>query len=359
MPVGTVLFTSRAPIGYVAIAANPISTNQGFKSIVPYVPDCSRFIALVMKTFSPAIDAKAPGTTFKEVSGKIVAGVPFPLPPLAEQHRIVAKVDELMALCDGLEAARAKRETTREQLAAASLARLNAPDPESATFRNHAGFAIENLAPLTTRVDQIKQLRQAILNLAVRGKLVEQDPNDESASELLKRIPLKNAGEGKKNKPTTGLNRSIPGFETPTGWVITDLQSVCASITDGDHLPPPKTDSGIPFLVIGNVRSQTIEFAGSRFVSVEYYESLDPRFVAQQVATFFTRWSGHTGYPSSSATINVSAFSATSAYCGRPSSSMWRSSPVHWKAVWFSSKQPLVQQASHKRRFRFPVSGGS
>ena len=276
MPVGTVLFTSRAPIGYVAIAANPISTNQGFKSIVPYVPDCSRFIALVMKTFSPAIDAKAPGTTFKEVSGKIVAGVPFPLPPLAEQHRIVAKVDELMALCDGLEAARAKRETTREQLAAASLARLNAPDPESATFRNHAGFAIENLAPLTTRVDQIKQLRQTILNLAVRGKLVEQDPNDESASELLKRIPLKNAGEGKKNKPTTDLNRSIPGFETPTGWVITDLQSVCASITDGDHLPPPKTDSGIPFLVIGNVRSQTIEFAGSRFVSVEYYESLDP-----------------------------------------------------------------------------------
>ena len=47
MPAGTVLFTSRAPIGYIAIAANPISTNQGFKSIVPYVPDCSRFIARI------------------------------------------------------------------------------------------------------------------------------------------------------------------------------------------------------------------------------------------------------------------------------------------------------------------------
>lgn len=99
MPKGTVLFTSRAPIGYVAIAANPISTNQGFKSIVPYVADCSRFIATAMKAFAPEIDAKAPGTTFKEVSGKVVAAVPFPLPPLAEQHRIVAKVDELMDLC--------------------------------------------------------------------------------------------------------------------------------------------------------------------------------------------------------------------------------------------------------------------
>ena len=60
------------------------------------------------------------------------------------------------------------------------------------------------------------------------------------------------------------------------GWVITGLQSVCTSITDGDHLPPPKTESGIPLLVIGNVRSQTINFAGSRFVSPEYYEALDP-----------------------------------------------------------------------------------
>ena len=116
MPEGAVLFTSRAPIGYVAIAANPLSTNQGFKSIVPYVSDCSRFIALAMRCFAPEIDAKAPGTTFREVSGKIVAGVPFPLPPLAEQHRIVAKVDELMALCDRLEVTLAVIDETRGRL---------------------------------------------------------------------------------------------------------------------------------------------------------------------------------------------------------------------------------------------------
>ena len=110
-----------------------------------------------------------------------------PLPPLAEQHRIVAKVDELMALCDGLEAARPKREATRDRLAAATLARLDAPDPDPSTFRSHAAFALENLGPLTSRVDQIKALRQTILNLAVRGKLVPQDPNDEPACCLMER----------------------------------------------------------------------------------------------------------------------------------------------------------------------------
>ena len=230
MPAGTVLFTSRAPIGYVTIAANPISTNQGFKSIVPYVLDCSRFIALTMKAFAPLIDAKAPGTTFKEVSGKIVAGVPFPLPPLAEQHRIVAKVDELMALCDRLEEARTARETTRDRLAAASLARLNAPDPDPAVFQNHVAFALDNLIPLTTRPDQIKALRQTILNLAVRGKLVEQDPNDEPAVKLLKRV----AKENKRLEKTKRIKKSefdpvdeeVAPFSVPSLWRWTRLGTI-------------------------------------------------------------------------------------------------------------------------------------
>jgi restriction endonuclease S subunit len=115
----------------------------------------------------------------KRVPTEYFAHSPFPLPPLAEQHRIVAKVDELMGLCDRLEAARAGREAARDRLAAASLARLNAPDPE--TFEADARFTLDALPALTTRPDQIKRLRQTILNLAVRGKLVPQDPNDEPA----------------------------------------------------------------------------------------------------------------------------------------------------------------------------------
>jgi type I restriction enzyme, S subunit len=113
------------------------------------------------------------GTTVQSLKYAAFEQQPFPLPPLAEQRRIVAKVDELMGLCDRLEAARASREATRDRLAAASLARLNAPDPE--TFHANARFALDALPALTTRPDQIKALRQSIFNLAVRGKLVPHD----------------------------------------------------------------------------------------------------------------------------------------------------------------------------------------
>jgi type I restriction enzyme M protein len=113
--------------------------------------------------------------------------VALPLPPLAEQRRIVAKVEELMALLDRLEAARGQREATRDRLTAASLARLTAPDADPANFPANACFTLTTLPALTTRPDQIKPLRQTILNLAVRGRLVAQDPTDEPASELLKR----------------------------------------------------------------------------------------------------------------------------------------------------------------------------
>ncbi|MCE2484153.1 MAG: restriction endonuclease subunit S [Desulfurellaceae bacterium] len=128
------------------------------------------------------------GATRSKLNQAKALDIPIMLPPLAEQHRIVAKVDELMALCDRLEAARKERETTRNRLAAASLARLSAPAPDPAVFQSHTASALNNLAPLTTRPDQIKALRQTILSLAVRGNLVEQDPNDEPAAELLKRI---------------------------------------------------------------------------------------------------------------------------------------------------------------------------
>lgn len=276
LPQGTVLFTSRAPIGYVAIAAIPLATNQGFKSVVPYVEECSRFIALVLKTFAPEIDAKAPGTTFKEVSGKIVAGISFPLAPLAEQHRIVAKVDELMALCDQLEAARARREATRDQLAAASLAGLNAPDPD--IFNADARFALDALSALTTHPDQIKQLRRTILNLAVRGQLVPQDTNDESANELIALAGIEISEFSKKHRVARNYPAPIEEvpFPTPPSWRWSRMCEIFNVITDGDHQPPPRADEGIAFLTIGNISAGSIDFAGCRLVPETYFRGLPP-----------------------------------------------------------------------------------
>ncbi len=131
--------------------------------------------------------------------------IAVPVPPLAEQHRIVAKVDELMALCDQLQAANNGREARRDRLVAASLHRIgNAPavadqaatETQSATsLRDAARFHLDHLPRFTARPEHIKQLRQTILNLAVRGRLVAQDPNDEPAVELLNRLMVKSADE--------------------------------------------------------------------------------------------------------------------------------------------------------------------
>ena len=152
------------------------------------------------------------------------------IPPLAEQHRIVAKVNELMALCDQLEKAHKTREETRDNLTKASLIRLSAPDPDERTFQSHIHFAIDALPALTVSVDQIKHLREVILNLAVRGKLLKQDPADEPASEVLGRIAaekksLINARLVKSFKVNPITTAEIP-FSIPTNWQWTRLGNI-------------------------------------------------------------------------------------------------------------------------------------
>jgi type I restriction enzyme S subunit len=98
LPPGAVLFSSRAPIGHVAIATISMCTNQGFKSLVPRSQVDSAYLYWVMKWSTPTIEARASGTTFKEVSKAEIEDAKIPLPPLPEQRRIAAILDEADAL---------------------------------------------------------------------------------------------------------------------------------------------------------------------------------------------------------------------------------------------------------------------
>jgi type I restriction enzyme S subunit len=173
--------------------------------------------------------------------------IPVALPPLAEQRRIVTRVNELMVLCDQLEAARAEREKSRDRLTAASLARLITPHADS--FADDARFALGNLPALTARPDQIKQLRQAILNLAVRGKLVPQDPKDERATELLKRIRAWQAQKISQKtiraprKPLSSITSDEEPYPQPSGWVFARLGELIY-IQSGDGLTAANMKEG-------------------------------------------------------------------------------------------------------------------
>ncbi|MFM9104409.1 MAG: restriction endonuclease subunit S, partial [Cyanobium sp.] len=146
------------------------------------------FLHLYLQHKTAEIKAAGHGISMLHMTKEKMEVLEIPLPPLAEQHRIVEKVDELMALCDQLETIRQQREQTRERLVAASLQRLNQPSEDPASFRQHAQFALQTLPSLTTTPAQIKQLRQTILNLAVRGKLVEQERSIDERHKFLEGI---------------------------------------------------------------------------------------------------------------------------------------------------------------------------
>ena len=234
----------------------------------------------------------------KRVPIEYFANSPFPLPPLAEQHRIVAKVDELMALCDRLEAARTEREATRDRLAAASLIRLNAPDPDPAIFRNHAAFALENLVPLTTRRDQIKALRQTILSLAVRGKLVKQDPNDEPAAELVKRIAaekvwLVKAREIRNPKQVSAINADECFFDSPRGWEWKRLSEISRKIHYGFTASANNMIDAVRLLRITDIQDNSVDWVS--VPGCEIGEKALPQFKLEKGDILVARTGGTIG----------------------------------------------------------------
>ena len=185
------------------------------------------------------LDSRGYGRHFKLLKSSVI-----PLPPLAEQHRIVAKVDELMALCDQLEAARQQRQQGRERLVAATLQRLNQPTEDPASFRNDASFALQVLPSLTTTPAQIKQLRQTILNLAVRGKLVGQDPEDEPATNWASRFV--------KDETLIGVDDSP--YQVPDSWLwfaVAEIFDVGGGIQKTPQRAPRQ--NSYPYLGVANV----------------------------------------------------------------------------------------------------------
>ena len=194
------------------------------------------------------------GVGISNMSSKSLASIPFPLPPIKEQHRIVAKVDELMALCDRLEADQADAEAAHAQLVQALLDSLTQAT-DAADFRASWQRLSEHFHTLFTTEASIDALKQAVLQLAVMGKVVPQDPSEGQACELIDLINAAKAQTSvrvRKNLETVPLDQ-VP-FELPANWVWARIGQLALSTEYGLSEKTNNSFKGIPVLKMGDIQ---------------------------------------------------------------------------------------------------------
>ena len=239
----------------------PIAST-GFAVLTCHAELCNKFLFYYM--MSPDFDAyanntdNAKGVAYPAINDDRLYKALIPIPPLGEQFRIVSAIESVDA---SIRDYGAKEEALRA---------LNGSFPEC--------------------------LKKSILQEAVQGKLVPQDPSDEPAEALLERIRAEkqrlikedkikkdkhesvifrrdNSHYEKRGSEEVCIDEEIP-FEIPENWAWARLSSASISIADGDHQPPPQVQDGIPFLVISNVSDGIVDFSNTRYVPKKYFDSL-------------------------------------------------------------------------------------
>ena len=200
---------------------------------------------------------------------------PIPIPSLAEQRRIVSKIDELMARCDELENLKAECNQKQITVHRSTLNRLLIAKDHS-EFKTLWRFITQHFGELYSVKENVAELRKAILQLAVMGKLVSQDNNDQPASELLKAIEaeknrLVKEGKIKKPKLLPVIEDKEISFDLPNSWKWVRLGDITSKITDGDHQTPPRILEGYRLLSAKNVRNGYLDFDNCDFISEENY----------------------------------------------------------------------------------------
>ncbi|EID0719895.1 restriction endonuclease subunit S [Vibrio parahaemolyticus] len=224
--IGDILFTPEAPLGNVAQVdlEEKFALAQRAICLQFHLSDISNYLRLFLMSpsFQNLLSEKATGTTAKGIKASVLKELVVYIPPIEEQHRIVAKVDELMALCDQLEQQTEDSIEAHQVLVTTLLDTLTNSADADELMQNWARIS-EHFDTLFTTEESIDQLKQTILQLAVMGKLVPQDPSDEPATELLKRIAEEKAQlvkekKIKKQKALPPIAEDEKPFELPNGW---------------------------------------------------------------------------------------------------------------------------------------------
>ncbi|MEZ9330610.1 restriction endonuclease subunit S [Vibrio breoganii] len=260
---GTMLMSFKLTVGKVSILDVDAYHNEAIISIFPYTGIQQNYLFKVLPSIANSGNKKNAIMGFT-LNSESLAQLTIPVPPTIEQHRIVTKVGELMTLCDQLEQQTEASIEARQVLVTTLLDTLTNSADTDELMQNWARIS-EHFDTLFTTEASIDQLKQTILQLAVMGKLVPQDPNDEPAAKLLERIAKEKAQlikekKIKKQKALPPIADDEKPFELPNGW------EWCRTIDAGNiklgRQRSPKDHSGPdmkPYLRVANVHDNRID----------------------------------------------------------------------------------------------------
>ncbi len=278
VPAGTLLMSFKLTVGKVAVLGIDAYHNEAIISLSPYNGVSKDYLFRFLPSIALGGQQKNAlmGNTLNSES---MAQLLVPIPPLAEQHRIVAKVDELMALCDRLEAKQADAESAHTQLVQALLGSLaQARDTED--FAQSWQRLAEHFHTLFTTESSIDDLKQTLLQLAVMGKLVPQDPDDESASELLKRAKIKKKEIAEKwgyREKTLDVLTIEKRSALPQGWEHSALGDF-SFVKGGKRIPKGKdfcrVRTSYVYLRVTDMKESGIALDNLRYIDESLHKEL-------------------------------------------------------------------------------------
>lgn len=248
-------------------------------------------VFLSSRLYRDAVLGDGGGVGINNLKVGTLADAWFPCPPPAEQIRIIAKVDELMVLCDKFDDAKARRVLSQRSFSSSSISRLVPPKGDgdnktSEDLRSGASVALDHLPQLTATVQDVQRLRGSVLDLAVRGRLVLQNSDDEPAVRLVEQIVIRrgkfNSPSGARSqKPLPAIHDTDRSFEIPDSWVWVRLGVLADKISDGEHLSPNKSSVGMPLLTAKHVSASGLTLKDPQYVSYEdglrFRQRCDPR----------------------------------------------------------------------------------
>jgi len=262
----------------------------------------ARFLFEYLTAFkNELLVSKMNGTANVTLTVGKIAEVPVPIIAPAVQRR----VDELMTLCDQLEAAKNECEARRDWLVAASLHRIStAPatssdsgiDIETAiALPEAARFHLAHLPDLTTRTEHVKQLRQTILGLVFQGRLTRRSDDEGLGIDLVNEIYTQWEAKESREARTEKLKLSArfkcdPPFSAPATWGWIQLQFLCDQIGDMDHKMPRAVSVGVPFLSAKDLKdSGELDFSDCKYISEEDFVRLSRKILPRRGDIIYSR----------------------------------------------------------------------